>query len=60
MQNPGKRRELNTELLGKPEGKRYLGKPRRIKEDKIEKDLRETGWDDQQRIGLFPDKDRFL
>jgi hypothetical protein len=31
-------------LLGKPEGKRPLGRPRRRWTDNIEMDLRETGW----------------
>jgi hypothetical protein len=32
-------------LLGKPEGKRPLGRPRRRWEDGIRMDLRETGFD---------------
>jgi hypothetical protein len=31
-------------LVGKPEGKRTLGKPRRRWEDNIKMDLQETGW----------------
>jgi hypothetical protein len=31
-------------LIGKPEGKRPLGKPRRRLEDGIRMDLREIGW----------------
>jgi hypothetical protein len=31
-------------LVGKPEGKRPLGKPRRRWEDNIRTDLREIGW----------------
>jgi hypothetical protein len=31
-------------LVGKPEGKRPLGRPRRRWVDNIEMDLRETGW----------------
>jgi hypothetical protein len=31
-------------LVGKPEGKRPLGRPRRTWEDGIRMDLRETGW----------------
>jgi hypothetical protein len=32
-------------LVGRPEGKRPLGRPRRRWEDKIKMDLRETGID---------------
>jgi hypothetical protein len=32
-------------LIGKPEGKRPLGRPRRRWEDNIKMDLREIGWD---------------
>jgi hypothetical protein len=31
-------------LMGKPEGKRPLGRQRRRWEDEIRKDLREIGW----------------
>jgi hypothetical protein len=31
--------------VGKPEGKRPLGRPRRNWVDKIKMDLREIGWD---------------
>jgi hypothetical protein len=31
-------------LVGKPEGKRLLGRPRRRWEDNIKMDLREIGW----------------
>jgi len=33
-------------LLGNPEGKRSLGRPRRIREDNIKTDLRDVGWED--------------
>jgi hypothetical protein len=32
-------------LLGNPEGKRSLGRPRRIREDNIKTDLRVVGWE---------------
>jgi hypothetical protein len=32
-------------LVGKPEGKRTMGRPRRILVDNIKMDLREIGWD---------------
>jgi hypothetical protein len=31
-------------LVGMPEGKRLLGRPKRRWEDEIRMDLRETGW----------------
>jgi hypothetical protein len=36
-------RKLNKVLVGKPEGKRPLGRPRHMWEDGIRMDLRETG-----------------
>jgi hypothetical protein len=39
-------------LVGKPEGKRPLGRPRRRWVDNIIMDLGEVGWDDVDRIGL--------
>jgi hypothetical protein len=40
----GDERKVYRVLVGKPEGKRPLGKPRRIWEDWIRMDRRETGW----------------
>jgi hypothetical protein len=37
-------REVYRDLVGKPEGKRPLGKPRHRWDDGIRMDLRETGW----------------
>jgi hypothetical protein len=39
------KRKVYKVLLGKPEGKRPLGRPRRRWEDGIRMDLRDTGWD---------------
>jgi hypothetical protein len=39
----GEERKLYKVLVGKPEGKRLLGRPRRRWEDGIRKNLRETG-----------------
>jgi hypothetical protein len=38
--------------VGKPEGKRALGRPRRRWVDDIKIDLREIGWDEMDRFGL--------
>jgi hypothetical protein len=40
----GKKRNAYRILVGKPEGKRSLERPRRRWEDNIEMDLREIGW----------------
>jgi hypothetical protein len=41
----GERRNAYRILVGKPEGRRPLGRPRRGRLNNIKKDLRETGWD---------------
>jgi hypothetical protein len=46
-------------LVGKPEGKRPLGTPRRRWEDEIRKDLRETGWGGVEWIQLAQVRDRW-
>ena len=40
----GERRGVFRVLVGKPEGKRPLGRPRRRWEDNIKVDLQEVGW----------------
>jgi len=37
-------REVHKVLVGKPEGKRPLGRPRRRWEDNIKMNLQEVGW----------------
>jgi hypothetical protein len=44
-------------LVGKPEGKRLLGRSRRTWVDNIKMDLRETGWDGMDWIKLAQDRD---
>jgi hypothetical protein len=46
-------------LVGKPEGKRPLGNPRRRWVDSIKIDLRETGWDGMDWIDLAQDRDQW-
>jgi hypothetical protein len=41
----GERRNAYMILVGKPEGRRPLGRPRRRWVDNIKIDLREIGWD---------------
>jgi hypothetical protein len=46
-------------LVGKPEGKRQLGRPRRRWLDNIKMDVREIGWDDMNWIDLDEDRDQW-
>ena len=46
-------------LVGKPEGKRPLGKPRRRWEDNIKMDLQEVGCRGMDWIELDEDRDRW-
>jgi predicted small integral membrane protein len=45
--------------MGKPEGKRPLGRPRRRRVDNIRMDLGEVGWVDVDWIGLAQDRNRW-
>jgi hypothetical protein len=53
----GEKRNAYRILVGKPEGNRPLGRPRRRWVGNIEMDLRETGWDDMDWIDLPQNKD---
>ena len=44
-------------LVGKPEGKRPLGTPRRRWEDNIKIDLQEVSWGDGDEMELAQDRD---
>jgi hypothetical protein len=46
-------------LVGKPEGKRPLGRPRRRWEDNVMVDLQEVGCECEDWIGLAQDRDRW-
>jgi hypothetical protein len=46
-------------LVGKLDGKRTLGSPRRWWVDDIKMDLVEVGWGDVDWIGLAQDRDRW-
>jgi hypothetical protein len=46
-------------LIGKPEGKRPLGKHRRRWEDNIKKDLREIGFEGVDWMHLAYNRDRW-
>jgi hypothetical protein len=55
----GEGRNLYRGLVGKPEGKRQLGRPRRRWEDGIKMDLEEIGWGVVEWIHLAEDRDRW-
>jgi len=54
----GERRGVYRVLVGKPEGKRPLGRPRRIWEDNIKVDLQEVGCGGMDWIELAQNKDK--
>jgi hypothetical protein len=53
----GENRNAFRILLGKPEGKRLLGRPRRRWMDNVEMDLSVIEWGGMDWIGLAQDKD---
>jgi len=55
----GERRGVYRVLVGKPEGKRSLGRPRRRWEDNIKIDLQEVGCGGMDWIELAQDRDRW-
>jgi len=55
----GERRGIYRVLVGKPEGKRPLGRPRRIWEDNIKMDIQEVGCEGMDWIELAQDRDRW-
>ena len=52
-------RGLYMVLVGKPEGRRLLGRPRRRWVDNIKMDLQEVGCGYMDWIGLAQDRDRW-
>ena len=55
----GERRGVYRILVGKPEGKIPLGRPRRRWEDNIKMDLQEVGCGGMDWIELDPDRNRW-
>jgi hypothetical protein len=55
----GERRGAYRALVGKPEGRRPLERPRRRWEDNIKMDLQEVGWGGMNWINLAQDRDRW-
>jgi len=54
----GDRRDVYRVLVGRPEGKRQLGRPRREWEDNIKMVLEEVGCGNMDWIELAQDRDR--
>jgi hypothetical protein len=55
----GEKRNAYRLLVGKPEGRRPIGRPRRRWVDHIKMDLGEVGWGDVDWIGLAKDRNRW-
>ena len=55
----GERRCVYRVLVGKPEGKRPLGRPRRRWEENIKMDLQEVGCGGMDWIDVAQDRDRW-
>jgi hypothetical protein len=56
----GEERKVHKVLVGNPEGKRLLGKPKSRWEDGIKMDLKQTGWESVEWIHLAQDRGRWL
>jgi hypothetical protein len=54
----GKKRNAYRILVGKPEGRRPLGRSRRRWVDNIKKDLREIGWGGMDWIDQAQDREQ--
>jgi hypothetical protein len=52
------KRNIYKILVGKPEGTKPLGRPRRRWEDNIRMDLKEIGWQDLEWLHLAQDRDQ--
>ena len=59
MARMGEERDLYRVLVGIPEGKRPLGRPRRRWKDNIKMDLQEVGCGSMDWIELAQDRDRW-
>jgi hypothetical protein len=55
----GEKRPAYSILVGKPEGKRPLGRPRRRWVDNINMNLRGIEWDGMDWINLAQDRDQY-
>jgi hypothetical protein len=55
----GERRGGYRVLMGRPEEKRPLGRPKHRWEDKIEMDFKDSGWGKVDCINLTQDRERW-
>jgi hypothetical protein len=55
----GEKRNAYRILVGKPEGRRPLGRPKHWLVDNIKMDLREIWWDGMDWINLAEDRDQW-
>jgi hypothetical protein len=55
----GEKRNVYRTLVGKPEGKRPLGRPRRRGVNNIKMDLREIGWDGVDWTDMAQNRDQW-
>jgi len=55
----GEMRDIYRELVGKPEGRRPLGRPRRRWEDNIKMDFQGVGFGGMEWVELSQDRDRW-
>jgi hypothetical protein len=55
----GEKRNAYRLLVGKPEGKSPIGRPRRRLVDNIKKDLGEVGWGYVDWVSLAKDRNRW-
>jgi hypothetical protein len=53
----GEKRNAYGILMGRPNGKKPLGRPRGRRVENIKMDLREIGWDGIDWVGLAQDRD---
>jgi hypothetical protein len=59
VERMGEKRNAYSLLVGKPKGKRPLGRPRRRWVDNIRMDLGEVGWGNVDWISLAQDRNRW-
>jgi hypothetical protein len=55
----GEKRNVYRIMVGKPEGKRPLGRPRHRRLDNIKMDLREIEWDGVDWMDMDQDRDQW-